>query len=266
MKPHTQIAGKSVFVFERHSDAIIPWAEARRQSETPLILVTFDKHTDTLAPFLRWGYRKAERLRDFDSQDIFMEERLQALDFRSEECVSQAAEDLWHDEHIRAAMGAEILQESYVIALNSVSKEQRIPNIHYLPSMCHYGCSKVPHDDDCDRAHSDLVIDDRHLLPLFREIDEFRVMLDGSEPIILDIDLDYFRTANSLCPSSTAVLESLLGRAVCITIAKESTYVEDGRLDDEVTSEWALKTFIPMLKTMGEQAAPEQPLPAALFS
>ncbi|MGL4400725.1 MAG: UPF0489 family protein [Luteolibacter sp.] len=255
MKPYTQIANKSVFVFERHSDAIIPWAGARRQSENPLILVTFDKHTDTLAPFLRWGYRKAERLRDFDSQDIFIEERLKALDFQSEECVSQAAEDLWHDEHIRAAMGAGIIKESYVIALNSVSKEQRVPNIHYLPSMCHYGCPKVPHDDDCDRAHSDLVIDDQHLLPLFREIQEIRVMLEGCEPIILDIDLDYFRTINSLSPSSTAVLGSLLDRAACITIAKESTCVEDGRLDDEVTSEWALKTIIPMLERMGEQAA-----------
>jgi hypothetical protein len=253
MKPHLKIDDIPVFVFERHSDAIIPWALTRRELSNAPALVTFDQHTDTLAPFLRWGYYKSERILDFDSQDKFMEERLAQVDFCSDLSISSAAKDLWHDEHIRAAMGAGVIGESFVIAFNSVSSAQRVEGIHYLPSLCYYGCAKLPHDDECARTHADLAIDDDHLEPLLAECSVFQAMLESDDSMVLDIDLDYFRTLRSLSPGSSRVFRSLASRAVCITIATEPMCVENGRFDDEVDLDWALNALLTILENKGEQ-------------
>lgn len=247
MTPRLQVGRAPLYVFERHSDAIIPWAKVRRSLAEPPFLLTLDRHTDTMEPFLRWAYGVAPGHADEEKRKLLRKERAAALDWRLETDIEEAARDLWHDEHIRAARASGILKEIFVVAFNSPSSDLRVEGIHYLPNLCRYGCGKRPHDQDCEREHSDLAIDDAHLDPLFAECVELTAVLASSSPMILDIDLDYFRTLKSLSPNSARTFLSLLPRAACITVATEPECTKDGALDPEVDAEWALKGLLSLL-------------------
>jgi hypothetical protein len=248
MTPYLVLGSTPVFVFEKHSEAISPWALARRSLPVAPSLVTFDRHTDTLEPFLRWAYWEARRLGSPANTGQMMESRLLHLDYRSDEDVLKASVDLRHDEHIRASMGSDIITEAFVIAYKSPSKSQRVDRIHYLPETCYHGCTKRPHDDECDRKHSDLAIDDSHIGPLLQDCQEFGHFLARGDAYILDIDLDYFRTIKSMAPLSCNIFLGLASRAACITVAMERNCVIEGRLDPDVDSEWALDQLLGILR------------------
>lgn len=247
MKPFGHIGKAPLYVFERHSDAIIPWAAARRSLPGPPFLLTFDRHTDTMEPFLRWAHRVAPNHADAEKRKTSKTERMAALDWRSETDMDEAARDLWHDEHIRAAMEAGIVSGSFVVAFNTPSLSLRIDGIRYLPNICRHGCEKQPHDNACLREHSDLAIDDAHLTPLFADCADLTAALASSTPMILDIDLDYFRTRKSMFPVSAATFLSLVSRSACVTVATEPGCTSEGALDPEVDSDWVLDNLLAVL-------------------
>lgn len=240
-----------IYVFKCHSDAIIPWAELRRGCAEPARLVSFDSHTDTMLPFLRWGFRAAEASgeKEADSRD-YIPARVERVDFSDEESIREAAEDLWHDEHIQAAQQTGIVGDAFIVAFGSPpnSPDQRSPRLHYLNGICHYGCHKMPHDESCRIRSADLAIDDQHLVPLFESHPIAAQVLEGETPLILDIDLDYFLTEQAFRPDKHTLLSALVQRAGIITIATEPAYVEDCRIDGSITSETSLKKLLAILE------------------
>lgn len=244
-----------IYVFECHSDAIIPWAELRRSRPEPAQLVTFDSHTDTMLPFLRWGFRAAQASgeREPDSRD-FIPARVGRVDFANEETIRKAAKDLWHDEHIQAAQETGIVGDAFIVTFGSPpnSPDQRSPRLHYLNGICHHGCHKMPHDEACRIRSADLAIDDQHLVPLFRSNPVAAGVLEMRMPLILDIDLDYFLTEQAFRPNKHTLLSSLAQKADIITIATEPMYVEDCRIDDTITWEGSLARLFSILGATGK--------------
>lgn len=95
---------------------------------------------------------------------------------------------------------------------------------------CHVGCDKSQHDDECDRLLCDQAIESSYLSDRMAIIDEMlksiglAALLESD--FILDIDLDYFRTADSVEPKDTSAFYNLIRRAVGVTIATEPSFVE----------------------------------------
>lgn len=247
MTPFKHIADVPVYVFERHSSAIIPWAHYRRNHAGPCPLVTLDRHTDTMTPFLRWAYWNVEPPHVREKWEPVRKRRIEEFVLANDQCIELAAKDLWNDEHIQAAIELHIVSEAFIVAFNSPSKDNRRQELHYLPSNCHHGCGKRPHDDECVRRHSDLAIADAHLAPLLTGNRSWKLLYDSGSKFILDIDLDYFRTQKALRPDSHEFFSSLAKRASIITIATEPNYVKDSRLDEDVDSESSLSALISIL-------------------
>jgi hypothetical protein len=250
MQPAAYRGSTPVFIFENHAEAIIPWAEFRRGLDRSADLVTFDSHTDTMLPFLRWSYGEAERkrLRDFDHREL-IPNRMALVDFTNQRSIEDAAKDLWHDEHIQAAQRAGILGDAFVVTPHSPpnAPEQRSGHLHYLGGLCYYGCDKMPHYQDCFVKLSDLAVADEHLVPLFENHTAASQLLAREAPLILDIDLDYFCTEASLRPQRHSLLTSLANRADIITIATEPMYVEDCRIDESIQWESNLSAVLALL-------------------
>lgn len=245
------LRGKTpVFIFERHSDAIIPWAELRRNRPLPARLVTFDSHTDTMLPFLRRAFRDAQvsGQLDPDARDS-IPARMAQMDFNNPESILNAAHHLWHDEHIQAAQNSGILGDAFILTYDSPpnSEDQKSPLLHYLNDSCLRGCEKKPHDEDCRIKFADFAIEDNHLVPIFQHHPKASLVLDRESPLILDIDLDYFLTVRSLAPSRHTFFSSIAERADIITIATEPRYVEDCRIDVEIRWETSLEKVLNLL-------------------
>jgi len=118
----------------------------------------------------------------------------------------------------------------------------RIPNDRIF-EICVVGCEERSHGDDCHRLQADQAIES---ITLDRLIHNANSMAQSANidsivqsPYVLDLDLDYFRTLKSLSPDDSVVFYQLIRNAVGLTIATEPNYVEQLRLDEELTSECA---------------------------
>ena len=92
-----------------------------------------------------------------------------------------------------------------------------------------------------DRDYRDAAIEDDRLQPHIDLVNTIcksaGVAVVREAPYILDIDLDYFNTRQSIAPSNRTVFYELIRRATIITVARESACVKLCRLDGEkVTS------------------------------
>lgn len=192
------IGGRDVFVVQNHAEALFYWAQVRRLASPP-ILISLDHHTDAHPAFLRATHRGF----DDDSQRQSREEAehlVRQIDFNSDESVRRAVGMLKNDEHIDAAIRADILSYAFVVHHNS----QNTPSIEeraYAEAMCmekilerkirrepdpvlpsrphHYNvpenriflrrvlcapdCTKRPHDDDCQKPHFDQALEAKYL-------------------------------------------------------------------------------------------------------
>lgn len=110
------INGKSVFVFESHETALLPWAEYRRSLSKPPLLLTLDHHTDTREAFTN-ELSRDEQIREMDVEQIIERSVSEArkIDYNSETSVATAVQRLKNDEHIDAAIQSGILNAAFVI-------------------------------------------------------------------------------------------------------------------------------------------------------
>jgi hypothetical protein len=115
------------------------------------------------------------------------------------------------------------------------------------------GCEERSHGDDCHRddccrLQADQAIESIMLDRLIQNANSMAqsVNIDSivQSPYVLDLDLDYFRTVKSLFPDDSVVFYRLIRNAVGITIATEPNYVKLTRLDEDLTSECALKKIV----------------------
>ena len=125
-------------------------------------------------------------------------------------------------------------------ALNPLTKKltYNIPenNIFIIPSDC--SCKKTCHDDECQRSTYDICIDDDWLesrLFIANSMADSSINIKDiiKENYILDIDLDYFHTVQSIDPQKLSIFYKLILNSIAISIATEPSCVELCKLEGE---------------------------------
>lgn len=256
------INGKSVYIVEDHHHVLVPWRElAEECTETPF-LISFDYHTDTRKAFSNYAYSQDNSYGQI-AQSI-RSSLCASMNKDEPNSIENAISYLKHDEHMDAAIVAKIISHSFVIQFMDPSGTEslqlrawrnemqtnfkgRLNNeipypappftyqlpenkIFLVPNICAVGCSRAPHNDQCLVDHADQALEDIYIKDKMTSIRQMAqttgLGMPESTPFILDIDLDYFRTAHSIEPEQTQELYALIRNSVGITIARECTCVE----------------------------------------
>jgi hypothetical protein len=270
------INGKSLYVFEGHNLAICAWAEIKRLYPRELILITLDYHTDTEPAFKR--YANSGSLSDVPKMRSLIADRISQINLQDNQSLLQAAAELANDEQIDAAIRLNLFtaafclnqqnrntrlekerrdSESYWEVLFEEEEETILPvssdRIFSVGEPHAVGWTGGFHDDHWDNAFADQAIETVMLRQLLKRANVMAATIDVddicSRPYVLDIDLDYFRTKNSLTPKDPSAFHDLVQRARAITIATEPSFVMKLKLDGEVTAEFALGKVIEQIKS-----------------
>lgn len=222
------IGGKDVYIVEAHHHVLQGWAEVRRNQASAPALLTLDHHTDTHEPFLRHSYWETQHpLKDTTEERLAMVSTLiRAIDWANDDTVEEAIGKLKHDEHIRTAIQADILARAFVVNFKDENHADAAGHVYATCSGCDgLGCTKPIHDDDCEQARIDQLLESRHL---DHELGQLNAMAqEGGEPgveaapYILDIDLDYFNSDKAIEPDDPSTFYRLVRGALAITIATE---------------------------------------------
>ena len=264
MYQHKSIRSKDVFIVESHEQVVMPWSIIRRGLNTTPSLITLDHHTDTIMAFHDYVFHKIQR-NEFDIPDDF-DEKYKALSptlikqivWSDDAAIKKSIGKLDHDEHIDAAIRAGIISLATSINLNSFSSDSLENYIIEVTSNCALGCMKVPHDDDCQIAHYNQVIESEYLESMLAAANNLARAIGvtnvESSPYILDIDLDYFHTDKSINPEHPSTLYRLIRNAEAVTIALEPECVNDLRLEGaSITAESLLGDMLENIsKAMAE--------------
>lgn len=257
------IGGKRVYIFERHNFALCAWAEIKRSHSPELALITLDYHTDTQPAFKRFandGNRSKMESR--------IAERLSQIDVRDNQSVFEAAVDLANDEQIDAAMRLKLFNAAFCfnqqnkttpsIAGNHNTKPDWLSLIDWdspedlvvsdrifeVGEAYAIGWTGSVRDGAWDRPFADQAIESVMLKQLISRANSLAGSMDipdlREQAFVLDIDLDYFRTMDSLAPKDPSAFHELIRRAKAITIATEPSFVKTLGLEDKLTADFAL--------------------------
>jgi|SaaInlStandDraft_1057018.scaffolds.fasta_scaffold73728_2 hypothetical protein len=222
---HT-IQNKSIYHFEDHASAILPWAELSKIQNHPPLLITLDHHTDTNSAWLRSLFRHVGR--NLPLMEDLRQERIAKINPLNEDELSLALEDLHHDEHIDLALRLGILGDVVVIQHSSPQP---------LPEWAERGMTVLPFnskfiEDSSSTCHFyNQALEDEWLEPLINHLPEN--LNPWHRPFILDIDLDYLKTNKSLTPDHSTTFQRLAQESIGITVAEEREWVDRLWLDEK---------------------------------
>lgn len=216
------INGKRVYTREMHHNVLEAWAAEARG----LPLISFDYHTDTLPAFNEEVSRKFKkqhgRVPEKAERDALCSEEYARWDWRELAKVKEATTHLSHDEHIDAAKRAGIISD-VTIVLGCYTPGSSPPWARVLIPPCPHAHLEA-HDDACTRAFVEASLEDATLAPFFPSL---------PTDYILDVDLDYFRSAKAIAPQHASVFHRLIRGARIITVAEEPGCVGMLRLKGE---------------------------------
>lgn len=267
------ICGKTVFTFDSHHEALLPWAQCARYLGMSPRLLTLDYHCDTRPAFI--GHSTVDIAADAGDEDWESRAAVEVakINFRDEDTVREAILKLRFDEHIRAAVQSGIIDIAFAIVGGSISNEylsneQRVaeaewrecwqdepwvpkPKVEapYTYSIPDERIIELPHqkvrarDQPPSRMYANLALESGFLqgrLDFIETITKSAGVPGLFEaPFILDIDLDYFNTRKATQPADHLVLHELIRRAEMITIAREPRCVTDlQKRGENLTSDW----------------------------
>ena len=118
-----------MIIVEHHHEVLPYWAAFRRTQQSAPRLLTLDHHTDTSRPFRRHLRRQARAQRQALSVEVEQElsrQLVSQLDYTDPLTIETAMETLGNDEHVVAAIGADIIRSAFVIAHNAADTDQDI--------------------------------------------------------------------------------------------------------------------------------------------
>ncbi len=196
------------------------------------MLITLDQHTDTLLAFRYYCCDKCENTGhtyDFDKANQMAIDMLQDSNIDDLSFIKK----LNNDEHIDFATKKGIISKAFVISFECVDDKYDPENdkIYYIPKDFYNKYLGMAQDNNYERILSDNCIEDDDLSICLNEIP-----VDYHPNYILDIDLDFFRTAKSINPNKKEVFYHLIRQAKIITIATEPDYIEKGITADYLLS------------------------------
>ena len=223
---------------EHHHEVLPYWAELRRTLPLAPRLLTLDHHTDTSRPFRRHLRRKAKAQGQRLSDEVELQiskELVTQLNYSDASTIEAKMDILGNDEHVVAAIGADIIRSAFVIAHRAADTDQEVYLKHKII------CRGV---DEYERAgrirpQPDNVLETEFLAKRLQGFDDMMIALNEpllrEAPFILDIDLDYFNTLRSVRPESSELIRILAQEAVLITVATEPEFVTYCAVEPNVT-------------------------------
>lgn len=211
-----------LFIVDSHNKVLSAWSECRKNLSIAPRLLTLDHHTDTSKPF-----RKI--LKDHPDEEKLRKQWLSEINFHDQESILTAISRLSNDEHIVAAIQCDIISSAFVIAHNAANTDMATFEQHAIACRTVTDPSQVLETEFLGGCISDFEkILGAHLL---------------SEPYVLDIDLDYFNTKQSVNPHDATKFKRLIEGATIITLATEPEYVEHCRTEEGITSDWLMESL-----------------------
>ncbi|EGR1738268.1 hypothetical protein D5Q56_24090 [Vibrio parahaemolyticus] len=267
---YREFFGKKVYIFEDHATAYYVWAKLSATTNVKPYLITLDHHTDTLPAFIRAAYDKFPN--DREKARAYEIQLLNQINISDEQSIIEATDSLRHDEHIDAAIKSGVISHSFSLQLSDSSGtssnefnaymeidflERRFGDVKYPEEPYTYSLPEnkmfivPPYKSITDQDllnNKNSVLEDFYLEKQFRVIDSVMLSLGTNrkdKPYILDIDLDYFQTVQSVYPTKPNLFYELVRGAEYITIAKESVCVDMLKVDGEdIDSEFLLEKIL----------------------
>lgn len=261
----TIICGKRIYFFKNHHYALIPWARLKnRYMGDPIMLFSFDHHTDTIEPFAFYCYY---------NKNANKQQLIGKINIRDELSIKEAIEKLRNDEHIKTALELSILETAYIICFDnlcdfplSFEEENRTNQFRKgnLDCFCDLIEGKpliIPRSErtypdadiyiapflpdgvySCGNEYDSIVLDDSFLNEKMCVLSQMSKGMIGKNgevncKYILDIDLDYFHELESLSPKSYRIFGNLVKNAEIITVAEEPDCVDLLKTESGLTSE-----------------------------
>lgn len=252
------INSMEVYIVQSHHHVLLPWSLVRRRLNTPPILITLDHHADTSRAFRNNIFHQLAKhpqdIPDIDDDYPYMSgQLLSQINFNNDAAVNVAIQKLCHDEHIDAALKVGIIDLAAAINLNSSSNAIIKDRIIEVSSGCYLGCPKTYHDDNCETKHASQVLESEYLDDMLIKVNILASSLGVSNveglPYILDIDLDYLHSEDSVQPKNTNTFFRLIRGAQAITIATEPECVEDLKIDNsQITADYLLEHLLSLIE------------------
>lgn len=264
---HRDIGGKDVYVVDDHHYALAPWALIRRQLGRAPNLITLDHHTDVHEAFL--GHAHLETYGSGNDAWALAMDLVKRIAWHNDQNLLWAIRHLRHDEHIDAATISGILNYAFCMQLSDrggnpsieqqaydADQQARWPQPPTLPLPCRpmtyadpenhifvishdcaIGCNRMHHNDDCVVEHGNMIIESTYLNDQLARGAEMSLSVGinylGSQPYVLDIDLDIFHSQQAIEPADPTTFYRLIRNAVAITIAIEAECVEELKFEGE---------------------------------
>ena len=227
-----------MIVVEHHHEVLPHWTAFRRTQHSAPRLLTLDHHTDTSRPFRRYLRRQARTQSQplSDAMERELSRQLVAqLDHTDPLTIETAMEKLGNDEHVVAAIGADIIRSAFVIAHNAADTTQDIYLEHKI--VCR-GVDEYHHAGRT-RPQPNNVLETDFLTKRLQDFDDIVRTLNEpllrDAPFILDIDLDYFNTLRAVRPDAPDLIRTLAKEAALLTVATEPMFVTHCAVEPDLT-------------------------------
>lgn len=195
------IHSKPVYIVDQHQYVLPLWAHYSLSTNQSYCLVSIDYHPDTNPPF--WQFFEYERIvhnKDNSFLKKKIHEKIKKIHSTSLEELIASVTALNNDEHITTALRLNYIHDYHMI--NCMDEHHYPHGTHYLVSKKHFS------------GLTDAMFQSINFKP-------------PKEKFILDIDLDFFLTRESLeFNPLLSIFETLVRDAEIITIARSKKYFE----------------------------------------
>lgn len=238
-----ELNDKQIFICEEHHHVLKFWHQFI--ADQPYLL-TFDYHTDLHRALQGYMNKLSYKIKPWKNQDEWDLEQSRVLSAMIDDQWS-SIDNLKHDEHIDAALKSGCIKKALVYSHDSYhGKPQRV---YCINGNEDYDGQLVINNSQSYHELS-TVINTTELESRFRLFDLCIPRNEWLNNYILDIDLDFFQSRQSITPPDDSFFKMLIDNARGISIAKESGWVNKWREehDPELSVEFLLEALLSLIQ------------------
>lgn len=245
---------KLVYVVDEHHYTLPIWANYSKSNKSSYSLVTLDYHPDTIRGFNDYSFdivlKRNPYNCDYDEVEQICVDEIEKLKNSSIDTLIKSLKHLSNDEHIRTAYDLGYLNEYHVI--NCLDTDFEPGSYYYKNEKCYDICIPTIKTGICNCKCPDSLFkyNMNRLEDYYFNDMEFSI---PDKPFILDFDLDYFPTRESMNPQNRNVIMTLIRKAELITVAREKHYFHECKKQKGFTVEEAEVLLIEFIRSTLQQ-------------